>query len=75
MEKSEIREFYKDANVFITGATGFVGKTLIEKLLRVTEVDTIYILIREKKGKTVQERLDKIFNNPVKLKFLFTKVD
>lgn len=66
MEKSEIREFYKDAKVFITGATGFVGKTLIEKLLRVTEVDTVYILIREKKGKTVQERLDKIFNNPVK---------
>ncbi|CAG9767358.1 unnamed protein product [Ceutorhynchus assimilis] len=65
MEKSEIKEFYKDTKIFITGATGFVGKTLIEKLLRTTEPHTIYILMREKKGKTINERLKKIFENPV----------
>lgn len=33
-ELSSIQEFYKDATVFITGATGFLGKILVEKLLR-----------------------------------------
>lgn len=32
--KSEIAEFYAGCNVLITGGSGFVGKVLIEKLLR-----------------------------------------
>lgn len=31
---SSIQEFYKDVTIFITGATGFLGKILLEKLLR-----------------------------------------
>lgn len=31
---SEVVEFYKGKNVFLTGGTGFLGITLIEKLLR-----------------------------------------
>lgn len=33
-EKSEIAEFYAGTNVLVTGGTGFIGKLLIEKLLR-----------------------------------------
>lgn len=60
-----IAEFYSDSNVFVTGTTGFVGKCLIEKLLRTTSLDTIYILIRSKRGKTIDERLKDILNDTV----------
>lgn len=32
--ESEIQQFYNGANVFVTGATGFIGQVLIEKILR-----------------------------------------
>lgn len=31
---SEVTNFYEGCNVFITGGSGFLGKLLIEKLLR-----------------------------------------
>nr|XP_023023256.1 fatty acyl-CoA reductase wat-like [Leptinotarsa decemlineata] len=65
MEDSQIQSFYKSRNVFITGGTGFIGKVLIEKLLRSTEVSTIYLLVREKKGRTVDERVDKMFDDVI----------
>ncbi|KAF7267479.1 hypothetical protein GWI33_019312 [Rhynchophorus ferrugineus] len=65
METSKIQDFYKGARVFLTGGTGFMGKALIEKLLRDTEVETIYILVREKKGKTSHMRIDELFDDVV----------
>ncbi|XP_056634653.1 fatty acyl-CoA reductase wat-like [Diorhabda sublineata] len=67
MDETPIQSFYKNANVLITGGTGFMGKILIEKLLRSTDVGTLYLLVRDKRGKNVQDRLnilfeDKIFN-------------
>jgi fatty acyl-CoA reductase len=60
---SEIIEFYKNKSIFVTGATGFLGKALIEKLLRSCyHLDKIYILVRHKKGKTPTQRLDEIIN-------------
>lgn len=45
-------------DIFITGATGFLGKVLLEKIIRCTpNVRNIYILIRNKRGKSVEERL------------------
>lgn len=31
---SDVSEFYKNKNIFITGGTGFLGIALIEKILR-----------------------------------------
>ncbi|CAG9857547.1 unnamed protein product [Phyllotreta striolata] len=64
-EDSPMQKFYKGANVFVTGGTGFMGKILIEKLLRSTQVDAIYVLIREKKGKNAHARIDELFDNVV----------
>lgn len=61
-----IPEYYDDRTVFVTGATGFMGKVLIEKLLRSCPgIKRIYILMRSKKGKTVEERLKEMLDLPV----------
>lgn len=61
-----IGEFYSHRDVFITGATGFLGKCLMEKLLRsVPDIGQVMIVIRSKKGKSAKERLDAIFASKV----------
>jgi fatty acyl-CoA reductase len=66
MEKSEIASYYADKSILITGATGFLGKVLIEKLLRsCPEVKKIYVLIRHKKGNTPEQRIADLLNGPV----------
>lgn len=64
-EDSDIKKFYSGSSIFITGATGFLGKLAVEKLLRVCpDLKQIFILIREKKGKDVKQRVEEIFNEP-----------
>ncbi|XP_025261956.1 putative fatty acyl-CoA reductase CG5065 isoform X2 [Camponotus floridanus] len=63
---SEIQSFYKNKTIFITGATGFMGKVLIEKLLySCSDLDKIYILIRAKKDRSCNNRLEDIFKLPL----------
>lgn len=63
---SSIVNFFAGKSIFVTGATGFLGKLLIEKLMRSCPgIDTIYILARPKKGKDIDTRLDEIFNDVV----------
>lgn len=63
---TKIQRFYAGANVFITGSTGFLGKILIEKLLRsCPDINTVYILVRTKKGKNMYERIEDMFEDPV----------
>uniref|UniRef100_A0A1Q3FZW2 Fatty acyl-CoA reductase n=1 Tax=Culex tarsalis TaxID=7177 RepID=A0A1Q3FZW2_CULTA len=63
--KDRIGPMFRDRHVLITGGTGFMGKALVEKLMRCTEVGKIYLLIRNKKGKTPKQRLEDIFSNPI----------
>lgn len=54
-----IKEFYNDKTILITGGTGFLGKSLIEKLLRSCDgVKQIIFLLRSKKGKSIEERIE-----------------
>ncbi|OAD54398.1 hypothetical protein WN48_07918 [Eufriesea mexicana] len=65
-EKSEIAEFFAHTNVLVTGGTGFLGKLLIEKLLRTcSDIVRIYMIVRPKKGKTALERFKENFEEVV----------
>lgn len=66
---SPIQEFYYGQTIFITGGTGFMGKLLIEKILRTCPgVTSIYLLVRPKKGKDVHQRTEEIFDDAVFMK-------
>ena len=59
-------QFFEGQNIFVTGATGFLGKVLLEKLLRACpDVGNIFVLLRPKKGKEPTERVKNIVNLPV----------
>lgn len=61
-----IPEFYGGQEIFITGGSGFLGKVLIEKLLRsCPDIKTIYVLLRAKKGQSIEERLKGIVDLPL----------
>lgn len=60
-----VKDFYRNKQIFLTGATGFLGQIIIEKLLRCCEINKLFILIRNKKGKTWQQRIDDICADPV----------
>jgi fatty acyl-CoA reductase len=63
---SPVRDFFRGKNIFITGATGFLGMALIEKLLRVCpDVGNVFVLIRPKKDKEVSTRLEELTKNPL----------
>ncbi|XP_011193929.2 fatty acyl-CoA reductase wat [Zeugodacus cucurbitae] len=64
-----MQSFYENKHVFITGGSGFLGRVIIEKLLRKTDVKCIYMLIRAKHGTKSEERIKKILSGP-----LFDKV-
>lgn len=65
-ELTEIQSFYKDKTIFITGGSGLMGKVLIEKLLySCSDIRKIYVLMRPKRGRTPELRIDEMFKLPV----------
>lgn len=61
MTNESVSEWYTGRSVFITGGTGYMGKVLIEKLLRdCGGIKTIYVLCRPKKGFSPTARIDQI---------------
>ncbi|XP_069018729.1 fatty acyl-CoA reductase 1 isoform X2 [Embiotoca jacksoni] len=58
-----IPEYYAGKNVLISGATGFMGKVLLEKLLRsCPEVRAVYVMVRSKAGHSPQARIADMIN-------------
>ncbi|XP_034734286.1 fatty acyl-CoA reductase 1 isoform X2 [Etheostoma cragini] len=58
-----IPEYYAGKTVLITGATGFMGKVLLEKLLRSCPgVKTVYVMVRSKAGHSPQARIADVIN-------------
>lgn len=64
---SPMQQFYQNKAIFLTGGTGFLGKVIMEKLLRSCHIDTIYVLIRSKKGKDIATRIEDICNDVVSI--------
>ncbi|KDR09798.1 Putative fatty acyl-CoA reductase [Zootermopsis nevadensis] len=61
-----IQEFYRGSSLLIEGGTAFMGKLLVEKLLRsCPNLSSVYLLVRSMKGKGAESRLDDFSNDPV----------
>ncbi|XP_062711544.1 fatty acyl-CoA reductase 1-like [Aedes albopictus] len=56
-------EFYQDSTILITGATGFTGQVLLEKILRSLKPRKIYVLVREKRGVKARKEVKQLFSN------------
>ena len=55
------------ANVFLTGATGFLGKVTLAEIVRqrrALRVNRIYVLVRGKRGKSARERFETMLASP-----------
>uniref|UniRef100_T1HPR8 Fatty acyl-CoA reductase n=1 Tax=Rhodnius prolixus TaxID=13249 RepID=T1HPR8_RHOPR len=65
-ELSEIQKCFYDKTVLLTGGSGFIGSLLLESFLRsCVGIKRVYVLLRPKKGKTVEERLELLFQNEI----------
>nr|XP_023027067.1 putative fatty acyl-CoA reductase CG5065 [Leptinotarsa decemlineata] len=65
-EGSPVTEWYKGRSIFITGGSGFMGKVMVEKLLySCPGIKNIYLLLRNKRGKSSQQRLDAMYQLPM----------
>ncbi|ALC41205.1 CG17562 [Drosophila busckii] len=63
--ESDLETFYKNKTIFLTGASGFLGKVIVEKLLRATETKRIYILVRPKRDQDIKTRIAKWQSDPL----------
>ncbi|GBF91009.1 hypothetical protein Rsub_03864 [Raphidocelis subcapitata] len=52
-------------NVLLTGASGYIGSLVLEKLLRSTTVGRVYVLLRSRRGVAPAERLAKLLTGPL----------
>ena len=68
-ELLSISDFYAEKTIFITGATGFLGKIVTEKLLRDCPlVKKLFLLTRSRRGVNPQQRIDNILDSGVSLR-------
>ncbi|GMR60428.1 hypothetical protein PMAYCL1PPCAC_30623, partial [Pristionchus mayeri] len=59
-----MNHLYNDRTLFVTGASGLLGKVMIEKMLySLPSIKRIYILVRASKGKSAAERWKDIENS------------
>ncbi|XP_041471454.1 fatty acyl-CoA reductase 1-like [Lytechinus variegatus] len=61
MAYRSVSDFYAGKTLMITGATGFIGKVLLEKLLRCCpDIKKIFLLVRPKRDKGATARIKEI---------------
>lgn len=60
-QQFKVSETFENRCILITGASGFLGKVLVEKLLySIPTIKTIFLLIRPYRNESPKERLEKI---------------
>ncbi|KAF8065751.1 fatty acyl-CoA reductase [Scenedesmus sp. PABB004] len=52
-------------SVLLTGGLGFAGRVIAEQLLRLTGVRRLYLLVRDKRGKSADERVAELLASPL----------
>lgn len=70
MSTGGLKDFYNGKTILLTGATGYIGKLMLAKLMRVGNLKEILLLTRAKKGRTNEERLQNILSG-----FLFEEME
>lgn len=59
----KLAKFYENKNILVTGATGFVGKVCLVKLVSsLSGCGKIYVMLRSKRGLSSQQRFNKMLN-------------
>ena len=68
-----LAHFYQDKSILITGATGFIGKVCLLKLMScLGNCSRIYVMLRPKRGLSPQQRFNKMLNEaPFNPKLMF----
>eukprot|EP00051_Salpingoeca_urceolata_P014934 m.190660 g.190660 ORF g.190660 m.190660 type:complete len:534 (+) comp18238_c0_seq3:853-2454(+) len=65
-EFPSIAEFYSGRSVLVTGATGFIGKVVVYKLLQMApDLRTVYLLVRPKKDLSAHDRVSMLTESDV----------
>lgn len=63
---SLIADWFRNQVIFVTGSTGFMGKVLVEKILRdCPSIEKCYLLMRTKRGIEPEQRRDDYVNHMV----------
>ncbi|RWS24446.1 putative fatty acyl-CoA reductase-like protein [Leptotrombidium deliense] len=63
-DNDSIAGLFENRSVLITGATGFLGKVLVEKLLRdCRSIKKIFVLLRSKSGHKSDRRLQEVLGS------------
>ncbi|XP_074041928.1 putative fatty acyl-CoA reductase CG5065 isoform X2 [Leptinotarsa decemlineata] len=61
-----IPQYFSGKSIFITGGSGFLGRVLIEKLLRsCPDLKNIYMVLRPKRNRSIEERIRDLTNVPL----------
>ncbi|XP_057337063.1 fatty acyl-CoA reductase 1-like [Microplitis mediator] len=64
-ERSEIQEFFHGQTILLTGCTGFLGKSFVEKILRdCAGIKKLILIVRSHKV-SAKERMKKYFQNEI----------
>jgi len=69
-----VRDYYSGKTILMTGGTGYIGKIIIEKMIRsIPNIKRIYVMVRSKKDMTGQERIQKEIYDTLIFKECFIK--
>lgn len=64
----QITQTFDESTILITGGTGFLGQILVNKLLYTCiKIKKIFLIIRPKKGKSCEDRLEEMFASMVRI--------
>ena len=57
---ASILDRYRGENILLTGATGFLAKSILEKIIRaIPDVGRVYVLVRQGRFPSARERVDR----------------